>query len=95
MIVKMIVKGSDPTSGGDPFEESVVLYDVPRVGDKISVWTGDNEAYIEITEVIWPTWTYTHDPASREPELWLQRPEEMTDEEWKDIFVAIKEKRTP
>jgi hypothetical protein len=91
-MVTLNVKGAAPA--GEMHEVAITLYDVPRVGDQISVWTGREEAYIKVGEVTWPAWAYGHD-SDRDPEIWLVRPEDITDEEWAEIFAAIREERHP
>jgi hypothetical protein len=93
MSVKVRIMGDD-VAARDPHEVMAELQDVPRAGDLLSVWTGDEEVYLTVEKVIWPTWEYLHDPG-REPTVCLRRERGYDDEEWSDFFAAIKEKRQP
>ncbi len=93
MSIKLNVKGAAPHAN-DPHEAVAVLHDVPRSDDQLSVWTGSEEIYIKVDLVTWPTWQYAHD-ADVLPELWLSRPDEMSDDEWAEVFVAIDKRPSP
>lgn len=93
-MIELNAKGARPD--GDMHEVVVKLNGVPRVGDEISVWNGREEVYVEVAKVVWPSWSYDHLPDDQQaPELWLVREEFLSDEEWADVFTAIKEERRP
>lgn len=87
--------GHDPL-GNDPLEAWTWLAGVPRTGDQIEVWMGEptGEVFVEVANVTWATWQYEHDPGEQAPTVFLRRAE-FTDDEWCDLFAAIKEGRHP
>jgi hypothetical protein len=87
MNIKLTVKGAAPNAR-DPHEAVAVLHGIPRVGDTLNIWDGRSEVYVKVGMVTWPTWQYAHDDDTT-PELWLDRPEEMGDEEWAEVFTTI------
>lgn len=95
MPIDVRIMGHDP-AGNDPLEAWTTLAGVPRAGDQLSVWVCDRggEVYAEVENITWPTWQYAHDPGEQAPVVFLRRTEG-TDEEWLDLFAAIKDKRHP
>jgi hypothetical protein len=88
-VVKLRVVGAAP--GAETHDAIVVLHSVPRKDDSLSVSVANgNHVYVEIDLVVWPTWGDGEDP-----EVYLRRDEQMSDEEWAEVFVAIQERRSP
>jgi hypothetical protein len=88
-MVHLRVVGAAP--GAEIHDASVVLHSVPSKGDSISVWVANNvEVYVDVDMVVWPTWGEVG-----EPEVYLRRNDQMSDEEWSEVFVAINEARSP
>lgn len=85
------VTGANP-DGGEPLETALQLPEIPRKGDELAVWMGDEPMHAIVEGVFWPTYG---NPPSRVPELYLRRDDGISDEEWREMFYAIEEGRAP
>ena len=85
------------TNANDPLEAWGRVGGVPRKGDQIAVWIDDREGevFLTVAVVTWPAWEYAHDPGTQAPRVFLRREDGMTDEEWREVFTAIRERRHP
>jgi hypothetical protein len=77
--------------GVDLHDATAALWSVPRVGDHLSVCVNGGVEHVEIESVCWPTWG----DGGERPDVYLSRPDSMSDEEWAEVFVAINEQRSP
>lgn len=94
--VEVLFVGEE-TNSNDPLEATGVLAGVPAPGDEIVVWTGDwhGEVYLTVERVSWPAFQYAHDPGPIPPKVLLRREGGYSDEEWREFFKAVDEKRHP
>jgi hypothetical protein len=93
-MVEVLLQGAE-TEARDPLEATATLSGVPRCGDHVVIWDGSGEVYLEVEAVCWPAYQYNHDPGPIPPTIGLRREGGYSDEEWRDLFAAVRETRSP